>query len=172
MVRLVSFALLALTAVLATTSVMAQASNDDPNGKVLYVNYPSCGYYKCSVTWKRGQRVYINWLNAPKGGLKIQLAPQEGVTGLPTYTVTKFTGHKHDADKCDHGGTKESCGRYYWTLPDTIKPGQYQIIVTSIDHPNIVGYTDTVVVPKKSSKSKRHDPSRLDEEEEEEEDEE
>lgn len=166
MVHLLSFALLALSTVFAS-SVTAQASNDDPNGKALYVNYPSCGYYQCSVTWKHGQRVYINWLNGPSGGLKIQLGPQEGVTGLPTYTVTKKVSAIHDADKCDKGGTKEHCGRYYWTLPDTIKPGKYQIIVTSLAKPNLVGYTDTVIVPK--SKSKRHDPSRLDEDEEDEE---
>lgn len=171
MVRVLSFALLALSAVFAS-SVAGQADNDNPNGKVLYVNYPSCGYYRCSVTWKRGQRVYINWLNAPKGGLKIEFGPQEGVTGLPTYTVTKKTGGTHDADRCDKAGTKESCGRYYWTLPDNIKPGQYQIIVTSLANPNIVGYTDTVVVPKKAaSKSKRHDPSRLDADEDDEDEE-
>lgn len=147
---------------------LAQASNDDPHGKVLYVNYPSCDYWRCQVTWYQKQSVYVNWLNAPKGGLKIQLAPQDGVTGLQTYTITDKVGSTHgfSEHKCNDMGTGEKCGRYDWVVPDNVKPGQYQVIVTSLAHPDkYVGYTDTVVVKKAKSKGKskgkRHDVQRL-----------
>nr|CDI53856.1 conserved hypothetical Ustilago-specific protein [Melanopsichium pennsylvanicum 4] len=77
MVRILT-ALTTLAALCGT--VLAQASNDDPNGKVLYVNYPSCDSWKCKVIWHPNQSVYVNWLNAPKGGLEIQLVPQEATS--------------------------------------------------------------------------------------------
>ncbi|SJX63251.1 uncharacterized protein SRS1_14084 [Sporisorium reilianum f. sp. reilianum] len=167
MVRLISA--LSTLLVLYTSLVRAQASNDDPHGKVLYVNYPSCDYYRCQVTWYQNQSVYVNWLNAPKGGLKIELAPQDGVTGLQTYTITDKVGSVHGFSdhKCNDMGTGEKCGRYDWTVPSSVKPGQYQVIVTSLAHPNkYVGYTDTVVVKKakstvKGKKAKRHEVQRL-----------
>lgn len=67
-----------------------------------------------------------------------------------------------------HAGTGEKCGRFDWVVPANVKPGQYQVIVTSLAHPDkYVGYTDTVVVKKAKStakakgKAKRHDVQRL-----------
>ncbi|TKY85506.1 hypothetical protein EX895_005668 [Sporisorium graminicola] len=168
MARFIS--LLSTLFAVCTTLVLAQASNDDPRGKELYVNYPSCDYYRCQVTWYQKQSVYVNWLNAPKGGLKIQLAPQDGVTGLQTYTITDKVGSVHGFSdhKCNSAGTGEKCGRFDWVVPANVKPGQYQVIVTSLAHPDkYVGYTDTVVVKKAKStakakgKAKRHDVQRL-----------
>ncbi|EST05303.1 hypothetical protein PSEUBRA_005573 [Kalmanozyma brasiliensis GHG001] len=153
MVRLLT--LLSALASVCTTLVLAQASNDDPRGKVLYVNYPSCDYYKCKVTWRPGQSVYVNWLNAPKGGLRIQLAPQDGTTGLSTYTITSNVGsiHGYNTGQCDRAGTNEKCGRFNWVVPANVKAGEYQVIVTSLAHPNkYVGYTDTVVIAKKGKR--------------------
>lgn len=169
------FSILSTLFAVCTTVALAQASNDDPNGKVLYVNYPSCDYYRCQVTWKHDQAVYVQWLNAPRGGLRIQLAPQDGTTGLQTYTITDNVGSVHGwaEHKCQGLG-KEKCGRYDWTVPNNVKPGLYQVIVTSIAHPDkYVGYTDTVKVVsanggekakgKGKSKGKRHDMYRLEE---------
>ncbi|CDS01794.1 uncharacterized protein SPSC_06457 [Sporisorium scitamineum] len=167
MVRLIS--LFSTLIAVCTTLALAQASNDDPRGKILYVNYPSCDYYRCQVTWYQNQSVYVNWLNAPKGGLRIQLAPQDGVTGLQTYTITDKVGSVHGFSdhKCNDMGTGEKCGRYDWVVPGDVKPGQYQVIVTSLAYPQkYVGYTDTVVVKKAKAKSKgrgkgkRHDVQR------------
>lgn len=165
MVRLLT--LLSTLATVCSTLVLAQASNDDPRGKVLYVNYPSCDYYKCKVTWRPGQSVYVNWLNAPKGGLRIQLAPQDGTTGLSTYTITPKVGsiHGYSAHKCNDMGTGEKCGRFDWVVPANVKPGEYQVIVTSLAKPDkYVGYTDTVVIAKKG---KRDGMMRMDQEQEE-----
>ncbi|KAJ9479493.1 ATP-dependent RNA helicase DBP5 [Pseudozyma hubeiensis] len=165
MVRFLS--LLTTVATVCTTLALAQASNDNPNGKILYVNYPSCSYYRCQVTWTAGSANYVNWLNAPKGGLRIQLEPQDGTTGLQTYTLTDKVGSVHgwSDHKCDNMGTGEKCGRFDFTLPSNVKPGLYQIVVTSLAHPNkYVGYTDTVkVVKAKSGKGKRHEMERLQE---------
>lgn len=158
--------LLTTFAATAFTLALAQASNDDPRGKVLFVNYPSCDSWRCKVTWRRGQSVYVNWLNAPKGGLRIQLAPQDGTHGLQTYTITDKVGSIHGwkDHKCDSAGTGEKCGRFDWTVPNNVKDGEYQVIVTSLANPGKwVGYTDTVVIAgaKAGKKGKRHDVSRL-----------
>lgn len=162
MVRLTT---LLTTLILTSTAVLGQASNNDPHGKVLYVNYPSCDFYQCTVTWHQGESVYVNWLNAPKGGLRIQLAPQEGVEGLKTYTVTDNVGsiHGYKEHKCDNMGTGEKCGRFDWVVPKDVKEGKYQIEVTSLAKPELVGYTDTVLVkgPKKGTKGKRHELQRM-----------
>lgn len=59
----------------------AQVSNDDPRGKEIYIISPACDSYKCQVSWKQGSTQTITWLNAPKGGLKIQLVPENGQSG-------------------------------------------------------------------------------------------
>ena len=154
----------------ASTVVVGQASNDDPQGKVLYVNYPSCSYYRCQVTWRQNEAVYINWLNAPRGGLRIQLTPQDGTTGLQTYTITDNVGsiHGFSQHKCNDMGTGEKCGRFDWTVPPSVKPGEYMVVVSSLAKPQYVGYTDTVVVQKaksKKSSSKTRALHRLDSQE-------
>lgn len=157
MVRL-TLLLTTLLSLFAFTS--AQASNDDPRGKVLYVNYPSCDHYQCQVIWRPNQSVYVNWLNAPAGGLKIQLTPQEGTTGLKTYTITDKVGSIHGwkEKKCQDMGTGEKCGRFDWVVPANVKEGNYEVVVTSLAKPWLVGYTDTVVI---KEKGKRHEVSRL-----------
>lgn len=162
MVRLLTYLAAALLALCAT--VLAQASNDDPHGKILYVNYPSCDSWRCQVTWHPNEAVYVNWLNAPKGGLKIQLVPQDGTTGLHTYTITDNVGsiHGFKDKKCNDMGTGEKCGRFDWTVPANVKEGMYEVVVTSIAQPKYVGYTDTVVIKKRSKKGKRHAVDRLD----------
>lgn len=152
MVRITSL-VAALTA-LALPFVAGQASNDDPHGKELYVNYPSCDHYQCQVIWHQNEGVYINWLNAPKGGLRIELAPADGTSDLKTYTVTDKVGSVHGFSnkKCNDMGTGEKCGRFDWTVPANVKPGRYQIEVTSLAKPQLVGYTDTVVIKKQKSK--------------------
>lgn len=152
-----------LTSLLSLVALSwAQASNDDPRGKLLYVNYPSCDQYKCQVIWRPNQSVYVNWLNAPTGGLKIQLVPQEGTTGLKTYTITNEVGSTHGfKDKtCEDMGTGEKCGRFDWTVPKGVKEGKYEVVVTSLSRPEVVGYTDTVVI-KMSKKGKRHEVNRM-----------
>ncbi|PWZ00234.1 hypothetical protein BCV70DRAFT_107176 [Testicularia cyperi] len=148
MVRIGTFFLLVSAALFG--SVAAQVENDNPSGKTLYVNYPSCDSYKCQVIWRPGQNVYVNWLKAPKGSLKIELMPQEGTTGLKTYTVTDKVGGVHNKNTCNNMGTKEKCGRFDWTVPSNVKPGQYMIVVTSLTTGQ-QGYTDTVVIKKKKN---------------------
>lgn len=74
-------AALALALTTLVSSSLAQASNDDPTGKEIYMTSPSCDHYKCKVTWAQGSTQTITWLNAPKGGLKIELVPGEGQSG-------------------------------------------------------------------------------------------
>lgn len=161
MVRLLTY--LAATLVAFSAAVLAQASNDDPRGKVLYVNYPSCDHWKCQVIWHPNQSVYVNWLNAPKGGLKIQLVPEEGTTGLQTYTITEKVGSVHGwkDKKCNDMGIGAKCGRFDWTVPSNVKEGKYEVVVTSLAQPQHVGYTDTVVIKKSGKKGKRHAVERL-----------
>lgn len=75
--------LLLLAVTFCSTLVNAQASNDDPTGKEIYIVSPACDSYQCKNYWKRGKTYEITWLNAPKGGLKIQLEP-ENDSSLPT----------------------------------------------------------------------------------------
>lgn len=162
MVRLTPLCL--LTTLLAiSSSVLAQASNDDPRGKELYVNYPSCDYWKCEVIWHPNQSVYVNWLNAPPGGLRILLAPTEDFS-LPTYTLTEKVGSVHGwkDHKCSDMGTGEKCGRFDWTVPSNVRDGKYQIEVYSLGKRGLVGYTDTVVVKRGGKKGKRHEVNRMD----------
>ncbi|PWN49649.1 hypothetical protein IE53DRAFT_300951, partial [Violaceomyces palustris] len=130
-----------------------QAENDNPKGKVLYVNSPSCDHYRCQVKWIPGQSYFVNWVNPPKGkpsNVKIQLIPQEGTQGLPTYTLTSKVSSTKNAKVCDNMGLEgEKCGRFYWKVPEDAVKGRYEIVVTSIEHPDKVGYTDTVVIPSK-----------------------
>lgn len=48
----------------------------------IYMTNPACEYYQCRVSWARGEKVKISWLEAPKGGLKIELVPEQ--KGLKT----------------------------------------------------------------------------------------
>lgn len=163
MVRLLAY--LAATLLAFSATVFAQASNDDPRGKTLYVNAPSCDHWKCQVVWSPGQNVYVNWLNAPKGGLKIQLVPEEGTTGLKTYTITDKVGsiHGFSKHKCNDMGIGAKCGRFDWTVPANVREGKYEVVVTSLAQPKYVGYTDTVVIKKDANKKKgkRHAIERL-----------
>ena len=168
MVRILS-TLAALSALCG--AVLSQASNDDPRGKELYVNFPSCSYYRCEVIWHTNESVYVNWLNAPRGGLRIQLAPQDGTTGLQTYTITDNVGSIHGFKNkhCNDMGTGEKCGRFDWIVPASVKEGKYQVEVTSLSRPDLVGYTDTVVIKKagkSGKKGKRHAVERLEDDEE------
>lgn len=131
------FSLSALAfAVVLPLSALAQASNDDPTGKEIYITSPSCGYYKCKVTWKQGSTQTITWLNAPKGGLKIQLVPEAGKSGktceweigfqdgrtqswrsdlstcfIPNSdTVTDHVGSVHEQSQCKSQSNGEKCG--------------------------------------------------------------
>lgn len=94
--------LLAAVSLSFAALVSAQASNDDPTGKKLYVTYPSCGSYQCKVYWKAGERVNINWLNPPSGDVEIHLEPETD-SSLPTYVIVDRISGTHAASKCDHG---------------------------------------------------------------------
>ncbi|CAO1624530.1 unnamed protein product [Sympodiomycopsis kandeliae] len=147
--KFLTSSLLLLSSVLFS-SVAGQASNDDPTGKEIYMTSPSCDHYQCKVVWKTGSTQQITWLNAPKGGLKIQLL-STGDNGSQ-YTITEHVGSIHDQSKCKSQAGKESCGTFSWTVPANVKAGQYTVAASSIAQPNKIGYTDTVVVKKGGSR--------------------
>lgn len=73
-------------------SVSAQASNDDAAGKEIYITAPACDSYQCINHWHRGATHDITWLNAPSGGLKIKLVPEEGTSGLKSCEPEALLG--------------------------------------------------------------------------------
>ncbi|EPQ28206.1 uncharacterized protein PFL1_04034 [Pseudozyma flocculosa PF-1] len=147
----------ALLCSLSSLLVAGQVENDDPRGKVLFVSEPSCDSWRCQVKWRQGTKHRVNWFNPPRGKVSIKLVPQEGTTGLKEYTLTPSVSGKHHGDKCDRGEQKDvPCGMFSWTVPLDTVPGQYMIEVASLKHPDLVGYTDTVVITKaRKNKSRR-----------------
>ncbi|PWN98019.1 hypothetical protein FA09DRAFT_338984 [Tilletiopsis washingtonensis] len=150
---------LLFVAVLAA-SVFAQASNDNPNGKTLYVSDPHCNSYQCRVNWRQGQDVFVNWINAPRGKLDIQLAP-ESDQSLPTYTLASNIGAVHGKATCNNAGTGKRCGRWDGKVPADVRPGEYSIVVKSLSS-NAVGYTDVIRVRVAKKDQRRRLPEQLD----------
>ncbi|PWN44322.1 hypothetical protein IE81DRAFT_310858 [Ceraceosorus guamensis] len=148
-VRILSLAsLVALSSLVA--SVTAQAENDNPNGKVLYVSDPHCNSYQCRIHWKRNHTYFVNWINPPKGEkLSVKLIPETDQS-LPTYTLAASVSAHAGKDKCDSAGTGKKCGRIDWTVPDDAKAGEYSIVVESLKT-HKQGYTDVVRIGKKQS---------------------
>ncbi|CEH16063.1 hypothetical protein CBOM_05938 [Ceraceosorus bombacis] len=137
-------------------SVTAQAENDNPNGKVLYVSDPHCNSYQCRIHWKRNHTYFVNWINPPKGEkLSVKLIPETDQS-LPTYTLAASVSAHAGKDKCDNAGTGKKCGRIDWTVPDDAKAGEYSIVVESLKT-HKQGYTDVVRIGKKQSSNKSRD---------------
>ncbi|KAN0065837.1 hypothetical protein ACQY0O_000967 [Thecaphora frezii] len=130
---------------------LGQASNDDPRGKILYVNSPSCGSYQCHVNWHRLSTVKVNWLSAPHGHVSIHLLPQDDNSNLPPYTIAENVKGTLPKGQCDDMGLGVRCGSFSWKVPKGVKLGRYMVMVKSQDGHE--GYTDTVIIKKKKSRN-------------------
>lgn len=121
--------------------VTAQSYNDQST--TLYVTDPSCANYKCQVIKHHGDQLYINWLNAPPGDVKLVLASE---SNQKDYTIKdRIAGTQTNCNHGDNG--KRPCGQYTTVIPSDWKYGKYSVQVISLSTSD-VGYTDTVTIEK------------------------
>ncbi|KAK4048558.1 hypothetical protein OIV83_004726 [Microbotryomycetes sp. JL201] len=106
----------------------------------------------CSVTWRKGDAVAVNWLNPVKGQVSVQLISQ---IGGPTYTIVSSIPGTSQEGYCDSGygprvlAPGRECGRIRFNVPAGWQElVNYTVAVTSLDDSSIAGYTDNVnIVP-------------------------
>ncbi|GAA6008495.1 hypothetical protein JCM11491_004498 [Sporobolomyces phaffii] len=128
----------------------AEDNPDDPTGKILYITEPACGYYRCTVTWKIGEEVAVNWLGPPGGNVAVSLMSN---IGGPTYPIVNNIAGTSQEGYCDSGyglgvvAPGHECGRVQFVVPSGWqKMDNYTIVVQSLDHPDEVGYTDMITI--------------------------
>lgn len=138
MVRILSslaaFAMAAIAVAAHPSGPPARTPRSAPNdpSRPLYITYPTS-----STTWHPEQHVHFNWINAPRGTLRIKL-----VGASANYTVTDRVGGKHDPFGCELVSPGDTCGRFDWTVPRQVKAGWYTAVVVSNNDGHIVRETD------------------------------
>ncbi|KAE8236865.1 hypothetical protein A4X13_0g9001 [Tilletia indica] len=116
-------------------------------GKTLYVNAP------CSITYKTGDLVAVNWLNAPLNG-NVQVALMSHNPDKVAYKLTTAPP-KIDSNFCDSDNglgvpvKHRTCGRVEFKMPSLVASGNYSFRVSSLPPaPHEEEYTDIVLVKK------------------------
>ncbi|KAE8215087.1 hypothetical protein CF327_g1583 [Tilletia walkeri] len=116
-------------------------------GKTLYVNAP------CSITYKTGDLVAVNWLNAPLNG-NVQVALMSHNPDKVAYKLTTAPP-KIDSNFCDSDNglgvpvNHRTCGRVEFKMPSLVASGNYSFRVSSLPPaPHEEEYTDIVLVKK------------------------
>jgi len=136
-----SFTLISCLGLFLGAGWVAGQSYDDQS-TTLYVTSPACASYKCEVTLHHGDKLDINWLNAPPGDVKLVFASE---TDEKSYVITdRIAGTQPD---CYHGDTgRRSCGKYTKVIPANWAYGKYSVQVISLSSPDKIGYTDIVTI--------------------------
>lgn len=132
-------------------SALAQANNPDSSvGKTLYVTAPSCTFFQCTITWRHGDTVSVNWLGPPQGQVSVSLASN---IGGPTYTITPAIAAISQSGYCDAGSGAGvvvpgvECGMIRFVVPAGWTPSTNNtIVVQSLSTLAYVGYTDAVII--------------------------
>ncbi|OAV86329.1 hypothetical protein PTTG_09685 [Puccinia triticina 1-1 BBBD Race 1] len=110
----------------------------------LYVTSPACASYKCEVVRSHGDKLHINWLNAPSGDVKLVLASE---TDEQSYTIKERIAGTQSG--CYHGDNgQRPCGQYTKIIPANWAYGKYSVQVISLSSPDKIGYTDIVTIAK------------------------
>lgn len=110
--------LLPLLASAATFGFVA-AQYQDPSSE-LVLDSPACGFYRCAVTWKHGDKVDINWQNAPAGMVNLVLMTNDN--SEVAYQIANVSSPSQPG-YCDAGngvGTVvpgRECGRFEFIVP-------------------------------------------------------
>jgi len=136
-----SFTLISCLGLFLGAGWVAGQSYDDQS-TTLYVTSPACASYKCEVTLHHGDKLDINWLNAPPGDVKLVFASE---TDEKSYVITdRIAGTQAD---CYHGDTgRRPCGKYTKVIPANWAYGKYSVQVISLSSPDKIGYTDIVTI--------------------------
>ncbi|KAI7936066.1 hypothetical protein MJO29_015369 [Puccinia striiformis f. sp. tritici] len=129
-----------LIAIINVGLAACQSYNDQSTE--LYVTSPSCASYKCEVVQHHGDKLQVNWLNAPPGDVKLILASENNGN---SYTIKeRIAGTQTD---CYHGDTgHRPCGQYTKVIPANWAYGKYSVQVISLSSPDKIGYTDIVTI--------------------------
>ncbi|CAO1635244.1 unnamed protein product [Sympodiomycopsis kandeliae] len=148
-----SFTLL-LASVLALVQVgqsfsLQSRQYQDPNSPLL-VDYPSCAYYKCIVTWQHGQSTHINWINAPDGQVQLDLMTNDN--NDVAYPIANVSSPSQPG-YCDAGEgvgvvvKGKQCGQFAFIVPTEWTPGRnYSVRALLQGNPSIESYTDVVQI--------------------------
>ncbi|KNZ49861.1 uncharacterized protein VP01_473g13 [Puccinia sorghi] len=149
-----SFTLISCLSLLIGAGWVAGQSYNDQS-TTLYVTSPACASYKCEVTLHHGDKLDINWLNAPPGDVKLVLASE---TDEKSYVIKdRIAGTQAD---CYHGDTgRRPCGKYTKVIPANWAYGKSNtggwfvelrptdsVQVISLSSPDKIGYTDIVTI--------------------------
>lgn len=91
----------------------------DPNSPLL-VDLPACDYYRCIVTWKHGDTVSINWINAPTGTVNLVMMINDN--NDVAYQIANVSSPSQPGF-CDAGKglgvvvAGKPCGRFSFIVP-------------------------------------------------------
>ncbi|POV96719.1 hypothetical protein PSHT_15001 [Puccinia striiformis] len=140
-----------LIAIINVGLAACQSYNDQSTE--LYVTSPSCASYKCEVVQHHGDKLQVNWLNAPPGDVKLILASEnngnsytikERIAGTkPTVIMeTLDTDHAANTPRLfpPTGPTENSETDSYTLCPED------SVQVISLSSPDKIGYTDIVTI--------------------------
>ncbi|KAE8267899.1 hypothetical protein A4X09_0g4444 [Tilletia walkeri] len=122
-------------------------------GQTLYVNAPACDYFQCSVKFKTGDLVAVNWINAPRSGnvqVSLMTHNSEKLAHKLTTAPPKMPHKFCDSDEGFGVAVKgRTCGRVEFKMPSLVGTGNYTVRVNSLPPaPYQEEYTDVVLVKK------------------------
>ncbi|CAO1626476.1 unnamed protein product [Parajaminaea phylloscopi] len=149
MLAAVGLALLAAGSTLASASSGALSARQyqDPNSPLL-VDSPACEYYRCIVSWKHGDTVNINWINAPKGTVNLVMMINDN--NNVAYQIANVSSPSQPG-YCDAGNglgvvvAGKECGRFSFVVPTEWTTGRnYTVRAQLIGNESIESYTDVV----------------------------